>query len=74
MNVPAPHKGGEDGGADGVDGGNTDAGDQHGGGQGDVHMEQAVGGAHAHAGGLAVGEPGPVMTIITPSRARAGMV
>ena len=47
----APHEGGEDGGADGVDGGNADAGDQHGGGQGDVHMEQAVGGAHAHAGG-----------------------
>ena len=45
----APHEGGKDRGADGVDRGDADAGEDDGGGQGELHMEQAVHPGHAHA-------------------------
>ena len=45
----AAHKGGKDRGADGVDCGNADAGEDDGGGDGDLHMDEAVGTGHAHA-------------------------
>ena len=46
---PPPHEGGKDGGADGIDGGDADAGEEHGQGQGDLDVEQAVGRGHAHS-------------------------
>ena len=46
---PPPHEGGKDRGADGVDRGDADAGEDDGGGQGEFHMEQAVHPGHAHA-------------------------